>query len=47
MRKQENQKNQLREQLYSIGAVLMSLVGLMLALYLVTIVVRALSTFVA
>lgn len=40
MRKQVNLKDQLREQLCSVGAVLMSMVALIILLYLITILVR-------
>lgn len=40
MRKQANLKDQIWEQLCSVGAVLMSMVALIILLYLVTIAIR-------
>lgn len=46
MRKQVNLKDQIWEQLCSVGAVLMSIVGLVFVLYLITIIVRTIASFV-
>lgn len=47
MRKQVNLKDQMRDQLCSVGAVLMSMVALIFLLYLITIIVRVVASLVA
>lgn len=47
MRKQVNLKDQLWEQLCSVGAVLMSMVALIIFLYLITIIVRFVASMMA
>lgn len=47
MRKQVNLKDQLWEQICSVGAVLMSMVALIILLYLITIIVRFIASMVA
>lgn len=47
MRKQVNLKDQLWEQICSVGAVLMSMVALIILLYLITIIVRFVASMVA
>lgn len=47
MRKQVNLKDQLWEQLCSVGAVLMSMVALIILLYLITIIVRFIASMMA
>ena len=42
-----NLKDQIRERLLSMGAVLMSIVALIVALYLITIVVRTVASMMA
>ena len=47
MRKPVNQKDQLWEQLCSVGAVLMSMVALIILLYFITIIVRFVASMMA
>lgn len=47
MRKQENLKDQLWEQLCSVGAVLMSMVALIILLYFITIIIRFIASMMA
>jgi hypothetical protein len=47
MRKQVSLKDQLWEQLCSVGAVLMSMVALIILLYLITIIIRFIAAMMA
>lgn len=47
MRKQENRKDQILEQLCSLGAVLMSIVALIFVLYFITIAIRFVASMMA
>lgn len=47
MRKQVNLKDQLWEQLCSVGAVLMSMVALIILLYFITIIIRFIASMMA
>lgn len=47
MRKQVNLKDQVWSQLCSVGAVLMSMVALILLLYIITIIIRAVASMMA
>lgn len=47
MRKQVNLKDQLWEQLCSVGAVLMSMVALIILLYFITIIIRFVASMMA
>ena len=47
MRKQVNLKDQIWDQLCSVGAVLMSMVALVFLLYLITIIIRVVASLMA
>lgn len=47
MRKQVNLKDQLWEQLCSVGAVLMSMVALIILLYFITLIIRFVASMMA
>jgi hypothetical protein len=47
MRKQVNLKDQIWEQLCSVGAVLMSMIALIILLYFITVIVRLIASMMA